>query len=332
MTIQAVNQINKEQLLMRKKAWEDIKLRLEYSGRHTKKDIKIFESYYLRGAQPKLEPSYKDPIPLIYRLWLCSDQSDESWESVVEQLLAGPPAWRTDIPIEPTEGHDGESWREECQGEGWGWQIKKSLEDSFTLLTEEANSSRYDGVHAVVGSLILPPLGFMGGVEKRLADFLPKNKKLIEYLAGKRLQIFDASKWFVYPNYMDICIWLDGRRPHSPCMLAYYLSEYWYAALSDDFLSELKNNVTGSFYLDCYLQLIARYPKPEAGNESSERHLYCQKLRDMLDNRPIPLALNELWLAAKSYKGLIDLNELDFKYPDTDHPDYQPEHYYVGDF
>lgn len=328
----AVGKLSKAQQDERKKSWEDIQFRLGYSGRHTKKELKIFEAYYLRGTQPKLDPLYPDPIPLIYRLYLCPDQSPESWEAVVDTLLAGPPAWRTDVPVEAGAGQDGESWRETCLGEGWGWQIKRSLESTFDILTEELNSRRYDGVTPYVGSLLVPPLGFLGGAEQRLAEFLPTNTKLMAYCQSKNLSIFDASKWFVYPNYMDVCHWLDGTRRHNPTMLAYYLSEYWYAALSDDFLSDLQENVTGLFYLECYLQLIARYPKPEAGNENSERHVYAQKIRAMLDQRPIPLALQSLWLAAKNYTAAIDLNALDFKYPDTDHPEYLPEHYYVGEF
>lgn len=331
----AVGKLSKAQLDERKKCWEDIRARLEYSGLHTKAELKIFESYYLKGTEPKQHPGRKDPIPLLYRLWLCPDQSVESWRAVTERLLAGPAAWRTDINIEPIDGDNGGSWQDECRGDNWGWQIQKSISETYQILWQHADSDAYDGTTPVFGSTLIPPLGFMGGAEQKLIEFLAAEKGSANYYEYRSKALFDFSghsgsnSWRFY---RDFCFWLDARKPHNPYMITYYMHEHWYAALSDDYMRKLEGSVGGVFYLNCYLQLLARFPKPEAALASSDRHVYAQKIRAMLDHRPIPLALQSLWLAAKNYTDAIDLNALEFKYPDNYHPEYQPEHYYVGEF
>lgn len=107
MTGLTVLKVSKAQLEDRKKSWEDVRARLEYSQMHTKAELKIFESYYLRGKPSKQYPMRKDPIPLLYRLWFCPDQSIESWRAITENLLAGPTAWLTDISIDPVSDDDG---------------------------------------------------------------------------------------------------------------------------------------------------------------------------------------------------------------------------------
>lgn len=174
----------------------------------------------------------------------------------------------------------------------------------------------------------------MGGIEKKIFNFLAPLKgtgNRLEY-KGRPLLDYCGNPAFTGPRmYYDLCVWLDARKPHNPYMICIYMAEHWYATLSDDFMRKVQDK-GGPFYFNCYLQLVARYPKPVSGFEFSERHIYCQKLRNILDSRPIPSVLQEFWLAAKNYKGLIDLNGLDFKYPSGDHLDCQPEHYYVGDF
>lgn len=117
----------------RKKLWPDIKFRLEFADIHKKAELKIFEAYFLKGAEPNLYPMENDPIPLVYRLWLAPDQSIESWQAITARLLAGPEAWTSKVSVEPT--GDGESWRELCKGYSWGWQIERSLRDSHEILS-----------------------------------------------------------------------------------------------------------------------------------------------------------------------------------------------------
>jgi hypothetical protein len=325
----AADKLSKAQLEERKKSWEDILYRIEYSGRHTKKELKIFEAYYLRGTQPKQHPLYKDPIPLVYRLWLCPDQSEESWRAVTEQLLAGPAVWHTDISLVPVDGYEQEYWPEPNAGRGW-WQIQTSLNESSEILWEHGDSDCYDGVSSFEGSTLIAPLGFMGGAEQRLVEFLTAPKESVNHYEYLGKPLFKISRGFSHVIYRYLCIWLDGRRPHNPYIVSRYMAEPWFLTLSDQYFKEVFKSETLSFHLSCYLQLIARFPEPEAEFASSERHIYAQKIRAMLDHRPIRPVLKTLWLSAKNYTGAIDLNALDFKY--KDHPDDQPEHYYVGEF
>lgn len=328
------DKLSKAPLEERKKSWEDVRARLEYSDLHTKAELKIFESYYLRGKQSKMYPMLKDPIPLVYRLWLCPDQSIASWRAITNQLLAGPTAWLTDISIAPVDGDDGGSWQEVCKGNNWGWQIRTSLLETDTILWQHACADRYNGVVSPNDPAIVAPLGFMGGIEKKIFDFLaPFNcpETRLEY-RGKPLFDCSGTPVFIHPRYYyELCVWLDAKKPHNPYILSIYMAEHWYAELSDEFMQRLQDKTLCDDFV-CYLQLIARYPKPVSGLEFSERHVYCEKLRNILDSRPIPSVLQEFWLAAKNYDGLIDLNGHYFKHPDTDRPENQPEHYYVGDF
>jgi hypothetical protein len=326
--------VSKVQLEGRKKTWGDVRARLEYSGLHTKAELKIFESYYLRGKQSKLHPMRKDPIPLVYRLWLCPDQSIESWRAITLQLLAGPTAWLTDISLAPVDGDDGISWQELCKGNNWGWQIRTSLSETHKILWQHACADHYNGVASSNDPAIVAPLGFMGGLEKKIFNFLAPFNCADTRLEYRDKPLFDCSgiSPFIHPRYYyNLCVWLDGKKPHNPYMLSIYMAEYWYAELSDEFRQRLQDETLCDDFV-CYLQLIARYPKPVSGFEFSERHVYCEKLRNILDGRPIPSVLREFWLAAKNYKGLIDLNGHYFKCSDTGRANCQTEHYYVGDF
>jgi len=299
-----MNISNKALLDERKKAWEDIKFRLEYSNFHKKRDLKIFESYFVRGAQPKLHPLEADPIPLVYRLWLSPEQSLEAWQAITEKFLAGPVAWETNVSIESVEGCD-ESWRELCKGPAWGWQIARSLRDSYEILMQHAASPLYNGYEPVVGSVVIPPLGFMGGAEKKLYEFMTGKIPGSEHFryAGNRL--FEPSTYFGHMHYLELCVWLDGKRPSNSYNIQIYMGEHWVSSMTADYMEKIKSDEAIRFYLTCYLQLIARYPS--AGVEP-ERQNYCEELRRLLNAGPLPEPVKSMWAEAKQYRGRIDLN------------------------
>lgn len=289
----------------RKRLWEDVKFRLEYAGWYKKSQLRIFEAYFVRGRQPKLHPLEDDPIPFVYRLWLSPDQSIEAWLEIADNFLAGPALWETDVKIEPSEGDNGISWKGLHGSSVLGApQISRSLRDSYEILTQLAASRSFHGGEPVVGSDVAPPLGYMGGAEKRLYDFmtgrLPGSERL--FYEGKRL--FSPSGRLA-ACYEDLCIWLDARLPCNPYSIVYYMGDVWVDSLTDKYMAELSVDEGARFYLDCYLKMIARYSDSD---DLGERGLYCKAIRTLLDEKFLSEPMNSLWCEAKKYKGRIDLN------------------------
>lgn len=120
--------------LSRAEDWDEYLVRLSLMRRYTKKELKVFEAYFLKGKEPREEVAH-DPIPLVYRLWLAQDQSDSGWENILRQVLDSSEGVRQD-----------------------------SLESSRKIFYQDAVSLCFGGVDGA-------PLGCFGGAEKRLFNF-----------------------------------------------------------------------------------------------------------------------------------------------------------------
>lgn len=241
----------------RKAAWADIKFRLEYAKQ--KVAFKTFEAYFMKGKEPNLDPMKDDPIPLVYRLWLSHDQSLEAWVAITERFLAGPEAWTTHVSIEPT--GDGLSWKELNKGHAWGWQIDRSLADSYTILVQNAGARHYDGSEPYAGSDVIPPLGFMGGSEKRIYQFLNGQIPGSEHLLYQGKKLFDPAFNFGHIYYDDTCRWLDGSRPSNTYCLYNYLGPVWFRSMTAAYMRDIQQSEAIQFYLSCFLVLVERYPE-----------------------------------------------------------------------
>lgn len=298
----------------RKAAWENIKFRLTYAGQ--KVAFKVFEAYFLKGKEPNLRPMENDPIPLVYRLWLSPDQSTESWIEITRRFLAGPEAWTTHVSIEPT--GDGQSWRELCKGLSWGWQIDRSLRDSYEILMQHASARHFDGATPYEGSDVVPPLGFMGGTEKKLYHFLTGRTPGSESLSYKGKKLFEPSSYFGHLFYYDSCLWLDGKTPTNPYCIYNYMGKHWFDSMNAAYMTEIETDQAIQFYLSCFLVLVARYP--ETGVDD-QRAAYCHELRQLLDTGPLLEPLQTMWRQAKSNLARIDLNAYKQKDP-----------FYIGEF
>lgn len=114
--------------------WGDYLARLSLMRRYTKKELKVFEAYFVKGKEPREEIGH-DPIPLVYRLWLAQDQSDSGWGNVLSHVL---------------------NFSESV--------IRDSLESSRKIFYQDAISPCFGGLD---GS----PLGCFGGAEERLFNF-----------------------------------------------------------------------------------------------------------------------------------------------------------------
>lgn len=298
----------------RKAAWADIKFRLEYAKQ--KVALKTFEAYFMKGKEPNLDPMKDDPIPLVYRLWLSHDQSLEAWVAITERFLAGPEAWTTHVRIEPT--GDGLSWKELNKGHAWGWQIDRSLADSYKILVQNAGARHYDGSEPYAGSDVIPPLGFMGGSEKRIYQFLNGQIPGSEHLLYQGKKLFDPVFNFGHIYYDDTCRWLDGTRPSNTYCLYNYMGPVWFRSMTAAYMRDIQQSEAIQFYLSCFLVLVARYP--EQGVDP-ERTAYCSELRQLLNAGPLLEPLNTLWEQAKCNRDRVDLNAY-----------MQDEPFYIGEF
>lgn len=297
--------LNKVIIEERKKKWQDVRFRLEFVERYKKHELKKFESYFVKGQEPKLHPIDEDPIPLVYCLWLAPDQSVEGWAAITEKFLAGPVAWETDIDIEPTDSSGGVSWRELSGGSTLGSaQISRSLRDSYDILMQFAAASYFDGVTPFYGTTTVPPLGFMGGIEKKIYDFMVGKTPGSEHFFYQGKRLFEPSGRLA-GCYKELCIWLDGKLPHNPYSVIYYMNDVWFVSLTDKYMDLISSDAGVRFYLDCYLKLIARYP---CGDLKSQRQKYCDELRGLLNSGMLLEPMKTMWLEAKIYSGPIDLN------------------------
>jgi hypothetical protein len=298
----------------RKEAWADIKFRLQYAQQ--KVAFKTFEAYFMKGKEPNLHPMQNDPIPFVYRLWLAPDQSIESWVAITERFLAGPEAWPTRISIEPT--GDGESWRELNKGHAWGWQIGRSLADSYEILMQHAGARHYDGVVPYAGSDVIPPLGFMGGSEKRIYQFMNGQIPGSEHLLYNGKKLFEPSTYFGHIYYSETCRWLDGSTPSNSYCIYNYMGVHWFNSMTATNMLKIEQSETMQFYMSCFLVLVARYP--ESGVDA-ERAAYCSELRQLLNAGPLLEPLQTMWHQAKNNRERIDLNAY-----------MQEEPFYIGEF
>lgn len=309
-----VSDARQQTLEERKALWADIKFRLQYAKQPVA--LKAFEAYFLKGKEPNLHPMRNDPIPLVYRLWLAPDQSIEGWVAITERLLAGPEAWKTTVSIEPT--GDGESWRELNNGHAWGWHIDRSLADSYKVLVQHAGARHYDGSQPYEGSDVVPPLGFMGGIEKKLYHFLNGQTPGSEHLLYNGKKLFEPSSYFGHIYYYETCLWLDGTKPTNTYCLYNYLGAHWVRSMTAGYMREIEESQGIQAYLNCFLPLVARYPQTGV---DPERAAYCQEVRQLLDEGPLLEPLQTMWNQAKASQARIDLNAW-----------MQEEPFFIGEF
>jgi hypothetical protein len=245
--------------------------------------LKIFEAYYLKGKEPKWSDAEdameEDPIPLVYRLWLHPDQSDESWCAIVERVLS-------------------------YRGRGLAGI---SIKESRRILDQYANSHYFNGVDA--------PAGFLAGAEKRIFQFLVGETELGRRYTYNPTPAYPEKegalysvRWFGFMDYVDMCVWLSMEgafNPNSsrnPFYLGCYFLKQWRRFLEAD---------TGSYTDTCsgdkrfeenikkYFVTVFHYPDPVEGGNDLERQLYCQEARDVLNNANRPPLLKGWWEEVK---------------------------------
>lgn len=293
--------LKRPEVEQRKAAWQDIKFRLQYAK--CKVSLKTLEAYFVRGKEPILRPFEEDPIPLVFRLWLSPDQSIEGWVRITERFLAGPSQWTTDVSLEPK--GDGQSWTEVSRGELGGHIISRSIADSYKILVQQAGARHYDGSEPFAGSDVIPPLGFMGGCEKKLYHFLSGQIPEAEHLRFNGKKLFDPTFNFGHIYYYDVCKWLDGTTPSNSYCIFNYMGALWFKSMDAAHMADIKASEAIRFYLNCFLILVARYPR--TGGEA-ERAAYCEELRVLLNSGPLLEPLSTMWSQAKNERGRIDLN------------------------
>ncbi|GAB3253537.1 hypothetical protein [Chitinimonas naiadis] len=241
---------------MRSAQWEDIQQRLISSSRHTKKDLKIFERFFLKGKDPYVDRIGADPIPLIYRLWFSPDQSDEAWRKIVDEVFSYHP-----------------------------WQTHLSLDETDKVIRDELSSSKYCGKEGY-------PLGFMGGLERRMFEFLGVDSSTGQFISFEGRRIIHPQV-FNIPYYLDLIGWLRGDEYVNPYNFSLYSHEFWYAALSDEFCERIVQKEWQPSVTE-YFGLVLRHVRTPGLPESEQRE-YCRLVFSMIENRPVPGMIKTWW-------------------------------------
>ncbi len=263
------NAIDKSEISARKAEWLDVKRRLQYSKSYTKQELNIFEQYFVKGQEPKWAKglvselgSESDPIPLIYRLWFSRDQSQEAWQAILNAVLT------TYAPS----------------------QVNTSLQDTRNLIYQEACSPVYCGDEDA-------PIGFMGGLEERMFNFLAGDFATGVFPTYKGGRILTGG-FFGASYYNHLFSWLKRSEYMNPLVMLQYMQEFWYEGLSDTYVDKLFVNGVDNVVKD-YFRKIADFIPSQGDAFDAARITHCRKVQDILEHRPIPERLAQWWSDAK---------------------------------
>jgi hypothetical protein len=240
--------------------WQDVKVRLEYQRRHTKKEINIFEKFFVKGQEPEWAFG-NDPIPLIYRLWFSPDGSKEAWQAIADKVFAYPRS-----------------------------AAQNSIRETWTLLNQALGSDNYCGYE---GS----PIGYMGGKEEAIFKFLTGDFSTREFLTYEGERPF---VWTIFNTgyYMLMNRWLDYSDYANPYNVFHYMHEFWHAAMSGDFIKEIVRSGIVEL-VKKYLALVAAvFFKNDAADSSRLAH--CQAIVQILESRPVPQEIAAWWSETKA--------------------------------
>ena len=148
--------------------------------------------------------------------------------------------------------------------------------------------------------------GFMGGLELQLFDLLIDDDFDSPYVKcnhGEKLFKFGGSEAVPYGNIFIAALatgWIiNPDEATHPYFIWQYDQplEYWYRSITDKKVRDTLNHRGSSIALRRSLSRIAAYDtslKPE-----HNKSLYVEKVRKILNERPIPENMQELWSEAK---------------------------------
>lgn len=274
----------------RKKEWLSVEKRLTHecmvhvdsvNGKTPKNRMRIYEKYFMKGLIPAFNPSGEVAVCLLFLLWWHPDQSDDNWQLLNDVVR-----------------HVG------------GLYARNHYSDSINMLIGNAGS--------VLG--FSPAAGFEDGFlqgkeERALQFFLGRD-------IGSNLVLFDKEKeQNKFGNHMDVIYrggvgmthWLTNSIKNINRYVIWqydtYL-EYWYENLTEENLEKLlvSNNEDSNMRkkskkreeegLRMYLETLAGF---DANSDASNfRKVFVEKVRKILNERPIPSLLKNMWEEAKA--------------------------------
>jgi len=252
---------DKKWLNERKTQWSEVHLRLLHSEKFTKKQLKAYESFFLRGRTPKWNVLFdNDPIPLIFRLWFDPDQSEQNWSEIRDLVLNYP---------EPI-------------------VIRESLRETFDIFHEADNGVIYSG-------LFKTPNSFMNGLEKKMFSFLYGSPDSSEYIKFNGEEFYVIRLFHGY-YYSDNYRWLDSKNLCNSFKISQYKLEHWYESLP--YQTDLDKREDKWIFL---MYKVAFFKDPLGlAPEDSRYFKVAETLRDMFENRPMPAYMKDLWKKVKS--------------------------------
>lgn len=275
--------MDKASIELRKQSWPEIMERLKEYG-CSRGHMKIMEAYYLKGKDPKWSDDgwEEDPIPLVFRLWLHPDQSDESWCEITEKVLAYRRRSLTGI----------------------------SIKDGRRIINSCALSHYYNGVDA--------PLSFFCGAEERLFRFMYWGSESgRRYMYNPRPKYPEENDYLYSPPsfgswyYVDMSLWLGVELPEvgivrsptpNPYYLGRYLTELWRQYLenaTEEDVEKIRADERYTKIIKGYFAVVAQYPKSVDGDDYG-RCEHCHEVRNILDGANVPPLIKQWWEVAKS--------------------------------
>lgn len=246
----------------RKETWLEIKKNLEVVDRFNKTQLKIFESYYLKGKEPKF--SDQDPICLAFRLWFYPDASEEAWNKIKSKVDSGDDDY-----------------------------VRWHYEDSLNFLFDLCNCSAFETDNTKVK-------GFMGGVEERLLRFFVGDVLDHQVIAAGNVEIRKDHGMTngLHGAFMNATgRWLRYREPKyaNPYLLMQYLVDDWLLVFTSGKVTVDEDRARG---LEKYFKLILKFVGDETLDEP--RRNFALRMKNIFDDEAIPENVKDWWEQVKS--------------------------------
>ncbi len=254
----------------RKKDWEPIKKRLEHIEL-PKNKIKTYEKYFLTGKVPRFNVQTLVSVCLLYMCWWHPDQSEKNWQLIknVIWLIGG----------EYAIAHYEDSIEAMSKA---GWPNLFIEEEGF-------------------------PDGFMMGLEERMFNFIIDDdieNPFVKFNYDERKTKFcgyeDLPYSGAYHGGFSTGTWLTNADSCSNRYVTWQYDraiKYWYASLTNTQVERDLQRRGSVIALERSLNAIAKYD--DKSKPDHYKSIYVNKVRKILNEKPIPEKLKEMWEEAK---------------------------------
>jgi hypothetical protein len=265
---------DKDWMKERKVAWNEIKKRLidermahvESSGGTPKRKLRIYERYFLKGILPSFDPFGDVPVCLLFLVWWHPDSSETNWQLIKDVIR-----------------HIG------------GLYCRNHYSDSVNMLIENSdpiNFSEADGFQN----------GFFLGMDERLWNYFINNdvkSRLVAFDPDQPQVKFSNHENIAYYGGIWMTQWLTAPSEYVNSNTIFQSDrflEYWYSKLTDKSLEAYFRHEGGEQALRKFLSQLINH---KSSDPVKARTVYVNKIRTILDNRPLESTIRRIWSEVK---------------------------------